>query len=444
MLPDLSEAALRLVHDLHCSQPLVSAEPDCDRTICDAVCSLLELQLAPMGDATPSVQEIESAAECALDEYYTSFAPPRQHTGSSETPETNTDSIRERLQCLAAVPQPEQRTDEWYAFRKLYLTASSAWKAFGTEASFNQLVYDKCKPVSGYTKGGGGVNVESPLHWGQKYEPVSVMWYERQFKTKVGEFGCIPHPTLKCLAASPDGINIDEQNPRYGRMLEIKNVVSREITGIPKKEYWIQMQLQMAVCGLPECDFLETKFVEYDDVAAAEADGDWHAAQDGSPKGRILQFMVDGTPAYEYQPLGASEQQAREWEDEVRARRMGDSWIQDIHWKLEVVSCVLVDFNPRWMRAAEERLKSTWAIIERERSGGYELRAPKRRRASVECAPARTHAPVCLLKIGEDDSCAPVEGAKPPEWSADCLPTKRVRVETVTLASFASNAVGSR
>ena len=28
-------------------------------------------------------------------------------------------------------------------------------------------------------------------------------------------------------------------------MLEIKNPVSREITGIPKEEYWIQMQLQM-------------------------------------------------------------------------------------------------------------------------------------------------------------------------------------------------------
>ena len=49
----------------------------------------------------------------------------------------------------------------------------------------------------------------------------------------------------------------------YGRMIEIKNVVSREITGIPKMEYWIQMQLQMEVCDLNECDFLETKFIQY-------------------------------------------------------------------------------------------------------------------------------------------------------------------------------------
>ena len=47
-------------------------------------------------------------------------------------------------------------------------------------------------------------------------------------------------------------------------MLEIKNVVSREISGIPKFEYWVQMQIQMEVCDLNECDFLETKFVEYE------------------------------------------------------------------------------------------------------------------------------------------------------------------------------------
>jgi len=47
-------------------------------------------------------------------------------------------------------------------------------------------------------------------------------------------------------------------------MIEVKNVVSRVITGIPKEDYYIQMQLQMEVCDLNECDFVETKFIEYD------------------------------------------------------------------------------------------------------------------------------------------------------------------------------------
>jgi hypothetical protein len=85
------------------------------------------------------------------------------------------------------------------------------------------------------------------------------------YKSKVEDFGCIQHPTYKFLGASPDGIIIESSTGRYGRMLEIKNPVSREITGIPKKEYWVQMQLQMEVCNLDDCDFLETKFVEYHD-----------------------------------------------------------------------------------------------------------------------------------------------------------------------------------
>ena len=41
-------------------------------------------------------------------------------------------------------------------------------------------------------------------------------------------------------------------------MLEVKNPVSREITGMPKKAYWAQMEIQMEVWDLNECDFLET------------------------------------------------------------------------------------------------------------------------------------------------------------------------------------------
>ena len=42
------------------------------------------------------------------------------------------------------------------------------------------------------------------------------------------------------LGASPDGINTNNRTSLFGRMLEIKNVVSREINGIPKEDYWIQ------------------------------------------------------------------------------------------------------------------------------------------------------------------------------------------------------------
>lgn len=60
------------------------------------------------------------------------------------------------------------------------------------------------------------------MHWGQKYEELSVMFYEKQYNTKVEDFGCIPHDDCYFLGASPDGIIVDEESPIYGRMLEIK------------------------------------------------------------------------------------------------------------------------------------------------------------------------------------------------------------------------------
>ena len=81
--------------------------------------------------------------------------------------------------------------------------------------------------------------------------------------------------------------------------LEIKNVVSREITEIPKFDYWIQMQLQMEVCNLDECDFLETKFIEYEDYETFLMDGSFSKSNDQKTKGVIMCFMVDNHPVYE-------------------------------------------------------------------------------------------------------------------------------------------------
>ena len=47
-------------------------------------------------------------------------------------------------------------------------------------------------------------------------------------------------------------------------MLEVKNIYNRDIDGNPKEEYWIQMQIQLETCDLEICDFLETRFKEYE------------------------------------------------------------------------------------------------------------------------------------------------------------------------------------
>ncbi len=371
-----------------------------------------------------------------LERFYEEIAPPRVSTTIQSTTAdaaTDPDAIRkmtEKIQTLREKPQPDQRTPEWYTRRNNLITASAASKAFGSQASVNQLIYEKCKnytapaaaitandyddddedndgnrrsksftttttsssaPVTGPLQG----SVNSPLHWGQRYEPLTVQVYERRNRTKLGEFGCIQHDTYPFIGASPDGINIDPASPIYGRMVEIKNIVNREITGRPKEEYWIQTQIQMEVCDLDECDFVETRFKEY------ESEEDYHndvsvdrgKTTKGNEKGIILWFQSAPTltqqgsvsppiQLYEYAPIGATTEEYDTWEAEVFAKheRSRNIWVRTIYWYLDEYSCVLIRRNRLWFAEAAPVLQRVWSTIEGERQTGFEHRAPMKRK----------------------------------------------------------------
>jgi len=349
--------------------------------------------------------------------FYEEIAPPRV-SNVEESEDADVDAISAKIRTLQEKPQPEQRTPEWYERRNNLITASAASKAFGSQASINQLVYEKCKnqtsshassppaPLQG--------SVNSPLHWGQRYEPLTVMVYEHRNHTKLGEFGCIQHDTHTFIGASPDGINIDATSPIYGRMVEIKNIVNREITGHPKEEYWIQTQIQMEVCDLDECDFVETRFKEYESKEDYDADGTTTQGYtaNGNEKGVILWFQT--APAltqqgyvsppiqlYEYAPIGATPYEFDKWEVEMFSKheRLGSIWVRTIYWYLDQYSCVLVRRNRLWFECAVPILQQVWETIENERRTGYEHRAPtKRKTASIE-APATEAGLDSVLKI---------------------------------------------
>jgi len=276
------------------------------------------------------------------------------------------------LESLQNKPQPEQRTDAWYTFRHDHITASNAWKALGTVSSQNQLIYEKCQPLS--TEKFAPSLTETPMSWGQKYEYVTTCLYEEKNQTTISSFGCIEHPTYTFLAASPDGIVTGPTN--YGRMIEIKNVVSREINGNPKKDYYIQMQLQMEVCDLDECDFVETKFTEYETEEAFLADD--------AKKGVIMAFVREGEYVYQYMPLSVTDYNA--WMNEMyESMSTSMTWAKNIYWKLEVYSCILVKRQREWFQAAVPAFVSIWETILRERENGeYAKRAPKKRTKAKE------------------------------------------------------------
>jgi putative phage-type endonuclease len=354
--------------------------------------------------------------------FYEEIAPPRvspaTHSCHSDANTVAICKMAQQIKTLREKPQPDQRTPEWYARRNNLITASAASKAFGSQASVNQLVYEKCK---NYTQASSSVNdcgdtatasppqgplqgsVNSPLHWGQRYEPVTVMVYEYRNKTQLGEFGCIQHDNYPFIGASPDGINVDPASPIYGRMVEIKNIVNRDITGSPKEEYWIQTQIQMEVCDLDECDFVETRFKEYDSEAEYLSDTlpdddrrGYTATANGNEKGRILWFqtapaltpyghIVTPTQLYEYAPIGITSDEYDTWEVEMftKHERLRNVWVRTIYWYLDEYSCVLVRRNRLWFSEAVKVLERVWSTIEEERETGYEHRAPAKKRAAT-------------------------------------------------------------
>lgn len=375
---DLVESAFVLIDDIIKSDPMIYIQVNFHQTVYSEIYEILKLQTAEIYSYNISTI-LENSINDAFSLYYSYITPKRSYKTSFIRKCRNNVTnqyMTKKIEYLKNIPQPEQRTKEWYEFRYKFLTASNIWKAFISNSTKNQLIYDKCKPlnIDKYKS----FSTESPMHWGNKYEPVSIMLYEMMYNTSVSDFGCIPHRNIPFLAASPDGINTAITSDRYGRMLEVKNIVNREITGIPKMEYWIQMQMQMEVCELNECDFLETRFVEYEDLESFECDGDYAKTLDNKQKGIIMYFIKDGQPLYEYAPINISESDFNIWEAEVMNKNSHLSWMKNIYWRLDQLSCVLVLRNKMWFKESLPIIEDLWEIIEKERISGYHHRSPKR------------------------------------------------------------------
>jgi len=326
-------------------------------------------------------QEIEDMRYSALQEFFR-YVPKRSQSKSNiifTFHEGYRSHMKEKLAVIEHkdATQPEQRTQEWFEMRHNLLSASTAWKAIDSQCNKNALIVEKCKPID--KDKFKHVNINSPFHWGQKYEPVSQAYYEYTYSTRIREYGCIPHSDYSFLGASPDGVNVDDGSPRYGRMLEIKNIVNREINGIPKKEYWVQMQMQMECCDLEECDFLECKFEEYENEEEFKGDGEFLTSANGFDKGIIVQFYHNERPLYEYPPYQCTKAEFNDWYDNIIETHSDKTWVKNVYWRLEKVSCVLVQRNRLWFEAALPMFRQLWDTIVKERVTGHEHRLPTRR-----------------------------------------------------------------
>tara|TARA_Y200000002_G_C22675267_1_gene661771 strand:+ start:1113 stop:2504 length:1392 start_codon:yes stop_codon:yes gene_type:complete len=181
----------------------------------------------------------------------------------------------DHIDFIANLPQPEQRTQEWFEMRKNMITASCAAQVIGENPYPKQtpddLILDKLNL-------GPKFSDNKYVHHGKKYEEIATKIYEEIYNVKVNEYGLIPHiskPIIPFVGASPDGIAsfqtlTNEFSPMIGRMLEIKCPYSREIITQGKIDgeicphyYYCQVQQQLECCDLEYCDFWQCTIDEF-------------------------------------------------------------------------------------------------------------------------------------------------------------------------------------
>ena len=284
-----------------------------------------------------------------------------------------------------------QRSEEWYNMRSNLLTASNIYKCFGSDSEKNQLIYEKCKEYNEKRSSSINenvisneikyVNTDSSLQYGVRYEEITVNIYEKRNNVKIGMFGCIPHDTIKFLGASPDGIVITPESPKYGRLIEIKNPKSREIKDDIKWEYWCQVQNQMEVCDLDVVEFIETKFSEYDNEYEYSNDGSFTHTDNGNEKGIILYFCENGKPIYEYKPLDMESDEYDMWFGEKVNEYQSQNipYVGSFYWKLDIFHVLYIERNRRWFQDNLSKMKELWDTILYEREHSYNHRKPKPR-----------------------------------------------------------------
>lgn len=160
------------------------------------------------------------------------------------------------LKELQKIPLIKQRTPEWFDARKSRLTASEL------EDAIKDKSLRLAKKKAGISNDSINYNAIPALKWGTMFESMAIRCYTQYLNDiKVIEFGLVLDKNHSHFGASPDGIN------EMGIMIEIKCPYSRAIKDgyIPSK-YYMQMQGQLAVCELEECDYIECKFVTFESV----------------------------------------------------------------------------------------------------------------------------------------------------------------------------------
>jgi putative phage-type endonuclease len=309
------------------------------------------------------------------------------------------DKLEAHYDYLMNLPQPEQKSKEWFDMRNNMITASSAAAAMG-ESKYDTLdhfIYEKVF--------GKEFSENKFVHHGKKYEEIVTMFFSHVYDVRIGEFGLLKHPEIDFIGASPDGIcsayKLDgtRGTDLLGTMVEIKCPFSREIKtggeiidGICPYYYWVQVQLQLQCCSLQRCDFIQCIIKEYDtqeefmedDYVAnhIENNNEMVAINNTFGRNAVIQLLPinfvqkvrfekrEWYSKYFYPPsLNMTKQEILDWIEKERKDFPNHKWAKDYKFDKACFFRITQSHNctimrdDAWFAEAVPKLKVTWDKI---------------------------------------------------------------------------------
>jgi hypothetical protein len=272
---------------------------------------------------------------------------------------------REKVKQLKELPQIPQRSQEWFENYGKVLTASEFSALFVFNKRRRDLVFSKSHP-----------NLDSQVNfrhacptdemnaigWGIRFEPVIKQILETKDKCLIYEPGRIQHPQNTHLAASPDGIVEKASNPQQlGRLIEIKCPYSRPIGKEIPSDYWIQMQIQMEVTDVDECEYIEANLIS---KRAGQTDPvDLSGATYTGCVYLLKQTVEEGEPfdyKYVYGEIGSS-----------RMPPIPDGYecVETIPWGLKSWHRKLIHRDKAWYQGTRVWQEAFWRDVEAAKEG---------------------------------------------------------------------------
>ena len=269
------------------------------------------------------------------------------------------------VQALLQRPQIPQRTQEWYAQAQTLLTASEFSKLFGTEREYANLVLSKAfpQPIANLNpKFATPTQEMNAFDWGIRFEPLVKQVFSENWSLQIIDSGRVVHPQDGKVAASPDGILIQckKEPRRTARLLEIKCPISRIMNDTIPFEYWCQMQIQMEVTNIDECEYLEVKI-----ESPTSRSSQYTKPEQSLFDGQIWLMNKDMEYRYAYTL-------------DEKAKYETENWcvFETIPWAITRYFHKVIQRDRSWFQNTEGIRKQFWRDVESARQGTFTLPKP--------------------------------------------------------------------